>query len=136
MNRIRKKMTAEENNRHKQEHRNFLYSNARMIEKVFPTIERIEIAYVNHHQSTVDDTPPVEKVIHFTPQSLDIFEIECLNPECSSFGYDLKNDIYTIIREHKTEYTGERKCEGQESHDHPEQSCEGSLKYTIKVFYK
>ena len=136
MNRDRNNMTADKNEQRKREHRNFLYSNARKIEKVFPTIERIEIAYVNHHQSCVDNTPPVNKVLHFTPQDLDIFVIECLNPECSSFGYDLKNDIYTMIREHKTEFTWEKNCEGQEAHDHPEQSCEGSLKYTIKIFYK
>ena len=129
-------MTAEENERRKKEHWNFLYSNARIIEKVFPTIERIEIAYVNRHQTIVDNQPPIENVKIFTSQDLDIFVIDCLNRDCSSFGYDLKKEIRTMISEHKTELTGKRNCEGQEAPKHPEQSCEGSLKYTIKIFYK
>ena len=136
MNRNRKYITSEWNERRKQEHYVFLYSDARKIEKGFPTVEGIEIAYINSHKSIVNKTEPTKKVISFTPQSLDIFVIDCLNPECSSFGYDLKKEIRTMIHNHKTEQKGELHCEGQDAPDHPEQSCEGSLKYTIRIVYK
>lgn len=135
MRRDRKYMTREENERRKREHWNFIYSNARKIEKVFPTTDRIEISYVIEHKCIFCNTKK-ENVLTFNPQSEDVFVIDCLNPECTSFGYDLKNEIRTMISEHKIELTGERNCEGQEAHNHPEHSCEGSLKYTIKIFYK
>lgn len=128
-------MTAEENERRQREHRIFLYSNARKIKKVFPTINRIEISYVIEHKCVYGNTKK-GKTLNFTPESEDIFVIACLNSECSSFGYDLKNGIRTMIRDHKTEQKGELHCEGQEAPDHPEQSCGGSLKYTINIFYK
>lgn len=135
MNRNREYITSARNERRKQEHYDFLYSDARKIEKVFPDVERIEILYLNEHKCIFGNTKKEDKLT-LTPQSEDIFVIDCLNSECTSFGYDLKNDIRTMISEHKTELTGKRNCEGQEAHDHPEQSCGGSLNYTIKVIYK
>lgn len=135
MNRNRKYITSAWNERRKQEHYVFLYSDARKIEKVFPTIDRIDISYINEHKCIFGNTEK-EDTLTFTPQSEDIFVIDCLNPECTSFGYDLKNEIHTMISDHKTEFIGERNCEGQEAHDHPEQRCGGSLKYKIRIIYK
>ena len=39
-------------------------------------------------------------------------------------------------RDHQTEKTGEMRCEGQEAPDHPEQSCDGYIKYTVSITYK
>lgn len=128
-------MTPAENERRKREHRIFLYSNARKIEKVFSEVERIEIFYLNEHKCIFGNTAK-KGSLTYTPQSEDVFVIDCLNPECTSFGYDLRNEIRTMICEHKTELTGKQNCEGQEAHDHPEQRCGGSLKYTIKIIYK
>ena len=135
MNRDREYMTSKENERRKREHHILLYSNARKIEKAFPEIEKIEISYRKGHNCIFGNIEK-EGTLTFTPHSEDIFVIDCLNPECTSFGYDLKNEIRTMIHEHKTEIKGEQKCVGQEAHDHPEQNCGGSLKYAIRIFYK
>lgn len=39
-------------------------------------------------------------------------------------------------RDHLTEKSGEMRCEGQEALDHPEQKCDGTIKYAIKILYK
>lgn len=135
MKRDRKNMTTVENERRKREYYNLLYSDTRRMEEVFPDIERIEITYHNHYKSFLGENSK-EGELSYTAQSGVIFVIPCLNPECSTVGFDLKNDIYSMKREHLTEFTGSRDCEGQEAPDHPEQSCGGSLKYTIKIFYK
>ena len=135
MKRDREYMTSKENERRKREHFIFIHSNAKKIEKVFPDVESIEIFYLNEHNCIFGNSKK-EGTLTYTPQSEDVFVIDCLNPECTSFGYDLKNEIRTMIGEHKTELTGERNCEGQEAHDHPEQNCGGSLKYAIRIFYK
>lgn len=48
----------------------------------------------------------------------------------------MKDDIYTMYREHLIEKSRSTRCEGQEAPDHPEQNCDGRLEYTIKVVYK
>ena len=131
----RKHMTPAENERRKREHSKCLYSNTRKLADSFPDIERIEISYVNHHKCIFSNSIK-NNVLKYTPQSNDFFVIDCLNPECSSFGFDLKNDIYSMQREHLTEFSGERDCDGQEAPDHPEQKCSGTLNYTIRIIYK
>ena len=63
------------------------------------------------------------------------FVLDCLNVECSSAGFDLKNEIYSMYRDHLTKKSGEMRCDGQEAPDHPEQRCSGSLLFTIIITY-
>jgi len=44
--------------------------------------------------------------------------------------------VLPAIHAQKTEISGEMKCGGQEAPDHPEQSCDGKINYTIKIIYK
>ncbi len=129
-------LTREKNDKLKRERYVFLHSDTRKVADVFPDIERIEITYIQTHKAAIE-IKPKENSIVFTPQSEDVFIIECLNDECT-FGwyYDLRNDIYNMRRNHLTEYCGEKNCQGQEAPDHPEQSCGGSLRYTINIVYK
>lgn len=53
-----------------------------------------------------------------------------------SIGFDLQGVISAAIREGKTEVSGEMRCEGQEAPDHPEQSCDARLNYTIIFVYR
>ena len=111
------------------------YMDTRRIEEVFPDIASIVILYQLHHSSAFGSRNE-ERTWNVNLQSQMCFVIDCLNHECTSAGFDLKNEIYSMRRSHQTKLSGEMLCEGQVAPDHPEQSCDGTLKYTIKIQYK
>lgn len=127
-------MSDAENERQKQRIRSFLH-NGRRVEEGYPQVEIIEINYVKEHNSFVGHNEKAGKWT-ITPQSEMFFVIDCLNRECTSIGYDLSSVVGSAIRNHETEVFGTMRCQGKEAPDHPEQSCDGSLKYTIRVTYK
>ena len=127
-------MTDSENEKQKLHLRCLMHNGMRLWER-YPQVDRIEIHYVREHNSFVAPNKD-EGSWKITPQSEMFFVIDCLNRECSTIGFDLGNIICSAIRNNETEISGEMKCEGQEAPDHPEQSCDGKLKYTIKVYYK
>lgn len=127
-------MSDAENERQKQRIRSFLH-NGRRIEDAYPQIEKIEINYLKEHNSFVGHNEKDGKWT-LTPQSEMYFVIDCLNRECTSIGYDLSSVVGSAIRNHETEVSGTMRCQGNEAPDHPEQSCDGSLSYTIRIIYK
>ena len=127
-------MSDAENERQKQRIRSFLH-NGRRIEDAYPQIEKIEINYLKEHNSFVGHNEKDGKWT-LTPHSEMYFVIDCLNRECTSIGYDLSSVVGSAIRNHETELSGIMRCQGKEAPDHPEQSCDGSLSYTIRITYK
>ena len=130
-----KYMTDAQLERLKLEQRRMLYSDTRRVEEVFPEIEKIEINYYIHHGSAFG----VQNEQHswlIKPEYQAVFVIDCLNRECSSVGFDLKNEIWSMYRTKQEEKTGTMCCEGQEAPDHPEQRCSGKLEFSIKIVYK
>lgn len=128
-------MTEAQLEKLKHEQMRMRYMDTRHIQEVFPDIENIEIHYQLHHGSAFgsQDKDGIWKV---NMQSQMDFVMECLNRECSSTGFDLKDVIYSMRQSRLTETSGLMNCQGQEAPDHPEQTCEGWLKYTIKIQYK
>ena len=131
---LRKYMTDADNERQKQclkssQHNGIIFGDK------YPQVEKVEIHHSREHHSFVGSSKK-EGIWTITPQSEYCFLLDCLNRECTSIGFDLKDAIVSAIRNHSEEVSGIMKCEGQEAPDHPEQSCDGTLKYTIKVFYK
>lgn len=133
----RRVMTDAENERQKQCLRALLHR-GRYVYEAHPEIEKIEITYSRSHNSFVGPNPENNKEYTWvvTPQHEDFFLIYCLNRECTSIGFNLWNVINTTIRNRQTEVSGEMRCQGNEAPDHPEQSCDGLLKYTIRITYK
>lgn len=131
---LRRIMSDDENERQKQHIRSFLH-NGRRVEEVYPRVEKIEISYLKEHNSFVGHNENEGKWT-ITPQSEAYFVINCLNRECTSIGFDLSGVVGSAIRSHETEVSDEMRCQGKEAPDHPEQSCDGSLKYTIRITYK
>ncbi len=76
------------------------------------------------------------KIITLSPNSKANFIFECLNGECTSFYFDLKNVIYTMARECEKFVEGSLNCEGSEAPDHIYQKCTGILTYKISIEYK
>ena len=105
------------------------------IEELYPNVEKIEIHHVRDHTSFCGSSHN-EGIWTITPQSEVFFLIECLNRECTSAGFNLRSVISSAIHSRLTDFSGEMRCEGQEAPDHPEQSCDGHLKYTIKISYR
>lgn len=133
----RRIMTDAENERQKQYQRALLHS-GRHIYETFPEIEKIEIIYSMSHNSFAGPNPGNNKVYSWvvTPQQEDVFLLYCLNRECTSIGFNLWGVISSAIMNHETEVSGTMRCQGKEAPDHPEQRCDGHLKYSIKISYR
>jgi len=101
----------------------------------YPRVDKIEIHYELRHRSFCDDSHK-KRIWTLAPQDEAYFMLDCLNEECTSAGFDLRDIVSSAIQSHQTEKSGEMRCEGQEAPDHPEQSCDGHLKYTIKIVFK
>jgi hypothetical protein len=97
-------MIDQENKEQKAKTKNALLSN-RLISEVMPSVKEIKIEYIAEHNSAFGKKV-VENIITRTPQSKDIFFIDCPNRECTSIGFDLKNEIRRIVSEHKVEEEG------------------------------
>lgn len=133
----RRVLTDAENERKKQ-HLRALLHRGRYIYEAYPQIEKIEIIYSRSHNSFAGPNTENDKEYTWvvTPQQEDFFLLECLNRECTSIGYNLGSVISTTIRNQMTEVSDEMRCQEKEAPDHPEQSCDGKLKYTIRISYK
>ena len=107
----------------------------RLVSVVFPNVEKIVIAYEVIHKSVFGN----QKETHtstYSPNSQANFIIECLNGECTSGYFDLKNVISTMDREKISISEGKLDCKGSEAPDHIRQSCSGTLTYKISIEYK
>ena len=131
----RKYMTDAQFNQLKREQLHIRYMDTRRIIEVFPNIASIEIHYILNYGS-VFGSQEKEGTWNINLQSQMDFTIDCLNRECSSAGFNLKNEFYAMYRDLLTVKSGEMYCDGQEAPDHPEQTCSCHLKYTIKIIYK
>lgn len=127
-------MTEEQSRKLKMEMWRSIHNGIR-VEQMYPNVESIDIHYVLDHTSFAGKSNE-ERAWHITPQSEVAFVIGCLNRECTSIGFDLRNMISSAIHNRQTEVSGEMDCEGQEAPGHPEQSCDGHLEYAIKISYK
>lgn len=131
----RKYMTETQFERFKRDQLKDRYMDVKRVEELFPDIEHIVISYHLYHGSAFG-VQNEDRVWTIKPDDQAVFVIDCLNRECTSSGFDLKNEIYSMRRDSLNEKSGEMSCNGQEAPDHPEQSCEGTLSYTIKITYK
>lgn len=126
-------MIDQENKEQKLKTKNALLSN-KLISEVLPTVKEIKIEYIAEHNSAFGKKV-VENIIIRTSQSKDNYFIDCPNRECTSIGFDLKNEIRRVVSEHKVEEEGTLYCSGSEAPDHLYQSCGSTLKYKIIVEY-
>ena len=131
----RKHMTDAQFEKLKREQTRMRYMDTRKVEELFPDVESIIITYHLHHGSAFGSQDK-EGIWTVNMKFQMSFVLECLNRECTSSGFDLKNEIYTMHRGRQTEKSGIMYCEGQEAPDHPEQSCDGTLEYSININYK
>lgn len=127
-------MTEKQNEQQRLQNKMSHYDH-RLISSVFPTVDKIEIEYEVEHRSAFGESRE-ERVSTHMPGMIAIFLIDCLNRECTSGIFDLKSDIYSMVRESKSVFEGEQKCSGSEAPDHMYQSCSGHLKYKITIEYK
>lgn len=130
----RKYMTERECERMKQNQLRLLHC-GRYVGDFYPEVEKIEIHHIREHHSFAGELHR-EGTWTITHQSELFFVLGCLNRECTSIGFNLQSEISSAIHAHRTEVSGEMKCGGQEAPDHPEQNCDGFLKYTIWIQYK
>ncbi|MBR4041801.1 MAG: hypothetical protein IKJ09_05805 [Bacteroidaceae bacterium] len=131
---VRRYMTERQNEQQRLQNR-MSRCDHRLISSVFPTVGKIVIKYEVEHRSAFGASRK-EHVSTHMPGMIATFLIDCLNRECTSGIFDLKSDIYSMVRESKSILKGEQKCSGSEAPDHMYQSCSGHLMYEIIIEYK
>ena len=127
-------MTRKQNEELRSQRWLFLYDE-RLVSSVFPNVEKIEIDYEVEHISIFGNKKE-NNTCTYSPKSKANFIFECLNGECTSFYFNLKNVIYTMVRECEKFVEGSLNCEGSEAPDHIYQKCTGILTYKISLEYK
>ena len=89
---FRKHMTEAQFEKLKREQSRMRYMDTRRVEDVFPDIESIVIVYHLHHGSAFgNQDKEVTWTVNMKFQMT--FVLKCLNRECTSPGFDLKDEI-------------------------------------------
>ena len=132
---MRTYMTDKQNEDQKSRQRSLHYSLLRVIADIYPAVDKITIRYKQIYRSAFGKSED-EKELKYTSSSRNDFLIECLNRECTSIGYDLRDEIQEMVRCIESSREGNINCNGSEAPDHLYQSCGSSLHYSIKITYK
>ena len=127
-------MTRKQNEERRRQNWLNLYD-VRTISAVFPNIEKIVIEYEVIHKSVFGNQKETH-TLTYSSNSQANFIIECLNGECTSGYFDLKNVISTMVCEKLSTFEGTLNCTGSEAPDHIYQRCSGNLSYNISIEYK
>lgn len=127
-------MTDRENEEQKRRTR-YMLQDRRLISEVYPEVEQIVIEYAVEHRSAFGIGKD-SRTITCAPSHSCIFEVDCLNRECTCGYFNLKEEVWSMVRGKETERTGTMNCKGSEAPDHLYQSCGGSLEYKITIAYK
>lgn len=123
-------MTRKQNEERRRQNWLNLYDE-RLVSAVFPNIEKMVIEYEVIHKSVFGN----QKRTHtstYSPNSRANFIIECLNGECTSGYFDLKNVISTIVCKKLSTLEGRLNC-----HSRYERSLQSrSLSQNSKLWTK
>ena len=106
----------------------------RHIKEVYPSIKKVEIEYTMKHISVFGKSES-SKTLIYEPECPNIFEIDCINRECTQEYFDLKSEVRNMFALNISEGTGTMRCQGKEALDHLEQSCDTTLDYKITIEY-
>ena len=93
-------MTEEQARKLKQAQLNAVHTGIR-VEQLYPQVEKIEIHHLRTHTSFAGHSQQ-EGTWEVTPQSEVCFVLGCLNHECTSIGFNLRNVISSAINCGKT----------------------------------
>lgn len=107
----------------------------RLIQEVYSSIEKVKIEYAMTHISVFGKSERSSTLI-YNPHRPNVFEIDCINRECTQEYFDLLSEVQNMIALNLLEKTGVMRCQGKEAEDHLEQSCDTILDYKITIKYK
>ena len=107
----------------------------RLIKEVYPSIEKVEIEYTMKHISVFGESENSRTLI-YRPDRPNVFEIDCINRECTQEYFDLKFEVQNMVTLNISEKTGVMRCQGKEAEDHLEQSCDTILDYKVTIEYR
>lgn len=132
---MRTYMTDKQNEEQKSRQRSLHYSLLRVISDIYPTVDKITIRYKQIYRSAFG-TSEYENEQKYTSSSRNNFLVKCLNRECTSIGYDLRDEVEDMIYSRESSREGNIDCNGSEAPDHLYQSCGSSLHYYIQITFK
>ncbi len=104
---------------------------AGFISSRFPKVSIIVIHMTYYHKA--ENPVLMERTVNFFPTSHAYFNMECMEKECNSGGFDLTPIIIKQIKNHKKLSKGKMVCSGKGdalASDHASISYEISIKYS------
>ena len=104
------------------------------ISELHPNVDHIEIEYRIEHKSPIT-VPEVKGKAEYGGESLPEFDFLCPNRECTCGHISLYSEVASMLAHSQKDRSGEKRCEGSEATDHPEQ-CASVLHYRIHVSYR
>lgn len=63
------------------------------------------------------------------------FYIDCPNLECTESYFDLRDEVNNLCRNKGEIAKGEKACKGKVAPDHPNQRCDTTISYEIRITY-
>lgn len=132
---MRNRYKTDEENEEQKRRLRYTLQDRRSICEVHPNVEKIVIEYHVEHRSAFGINEDSCQVIYEQHQ-FNVFEVDCLNRECTCGYFNLKDVVWNMIQDKKTTCSGKISCKGSEAPDHLYQSCGGSLEYCISITYK
>jgi hypothetical protein len=106
-----------------------------MLENVFSNVDSALVEYKEIKRAATSIEPG--KRDHEMSQHGTL--IRCGNPRCKGGGYEMSSDLYSLVKDGKTEATGNRSCPGDEGPPKGRKrgrACGNSIKFKITAKYK
>lgn len=97
-------------------------------------VESVEIEYTETYVCFAGRSVKSYKLMKSRSSDAD-FYIECPNWECTVGVIDLRSEVDELYREKREYCKGEKKCKGKVAPDHPNQRCDTTISYEIRITY-
>lgn len=107
------------------------YMDSQAVYEIYPDVESMRIvadvsAYSEQHYDFI--IKPAD--------SLNMAILPCENRNCTAGYFFLNEKIRFALARKESTIEGEMKCSGNDSPNHPHQSCIGILKYRVEITYR
>lgn len=97
-------------------------------------IEKVVIEYTTTYRSFAGVQQSTNKLTKMPDSEAD-FYVYCDNQECTVGYVDLRQEVDRMVREGEAARHGEKRCEGKAAPDHPNQRCDTTVSYEIRITY-
>ena len=113
----------------------YTYQNSPQISSIYPQIKEINLKLNFNY----DESLKKESLKVFKPSDKIFFKIECINKDCIYGGFNLSNEINSLIASKETKMKGHQTCNGYQDYERYKARnyhCLCRLDYNIDIKYR